>query len=195
MKTIRQIWFPLIALFLISSTVVYAKITPVETTKGAGSQLEWAFTKADEHPEKLLIGVIDSAKRTLDIAIYSLTHPEIVDAIKKAQKRGVAVRLITDQSQSNGKPQQAALEILGSANVPIKVNRHSGLMHLKTVVADQKVAVIGSFNFSKAAATKNDEVLMVIRSDEVAKSFAKQFESMWIDTKNFETADFKIAQE
>jgi phosphatidylserine/phosphatidylglycerophosphate/cardiolipin synthase-like enzyme len=44
--------------------------------------------------KKMLIDVINSAKETLDIAIYSLTHPDIVAAIKEAKKRGVVVRII-----------------------------------------------------------------------------------------------------
>jgi phosphatidylserine/phosphatidylglycerophosphate/cardiolipin synthase-like enzyme len=47
--------------------------------------------EANEHPEKVLVGVIDEAKTTLDIAIYSLTHPDIIQAISDAKKRGVVV--------------------------------------------------------------------------------------------------------
>nr|WP_290439078.1 phospholipase D-like domain-containing protein [Paenibacillus sp. GP183] len=46
---------------------------------------------------------MNSSKQTLDIAIYSLTHPDIVSAIKEANKRGVAIRIISDKIQSAGK--------------------------------------------------------------------------------------------
>ncbi|MFD0699075.1 phospholipase D-like domain-containing protein [Paenibacillus sp. GCM10027628] len=52
---------------------------------------KYYFTQAGQHPEKALIDVINSATQTLDIAIYSLTHPDIVAAIKEAKKRGVTV--------------------------------------------------------------------------------------------------------
>ncbi|SFJ12048.1 Excalibur calcium-binding domain-containing protein [Paenibacillus sp. UNC496MF] len=150
-----------------------------------GIQAEWAFTQAGQQPEKLLIGVVDGAERTLDIAIYSLTKPDIVDAIKRAKNRGVAVRLITDRIQAQGKSQKEALKLLGSAGVPMKLNTHGGLMHLKMTIADGKTATTGSFNYSKAASTDNDEVLMVLRDEGVAESFARQFESMWTDTSAF----------
>src|ERR1700730_6907862 len=60
------------------------------------TNIEYAFSQAHQHPEKMLIDVINSTKETLDIAIYSLTHPDIVAAIKEAKKRGVAVRIISD---------------------------------------------------------------------------------------------------
>jgi phosphatidylserine/phosphatidylglycerophosphate/cardiolipin synthase-like enzyme len=163
----------------------------VTTGQQAG---EYYFTRADQHPDKALIDVINASIQILDIAIYSLTHPDIVAAIKGAKDRGVTVRLITDKVQSEGKVQAEAMKILGSAGIPMKINKHGGLMHLKVTIADKKVATTGSFNYSKAASTTNDEVLMVIRDPEVAKSFTEQFERMWNDTKGFETIEKKIAQ-
>jgi phosphatidylserine/phosphatidylglycerophosphate/cardiolipin synthase-like enzyme len=100
---------------------------------------------------------------------------------------------LNDKSQVEGKSQGKAVIILGSASVPAKINKHSGLMHLKMTIADKKVATTGSFNYSKSAVTTNDKVLMVIRNEEVAKSFTKQFDRMWNDTKGFETIEKKIA--
>lgn len=152
----------------------------------AEGQVEWAFTQAGQHPEKQLTDVIRSARRTLDIAIYSLTYPETVQAIRDAAKRGVAVRIITDRIQSAGKTQSAALKILGRAGIPIKINSHSGLMHLKMTVADGEVATTGSYNYTKSASTVNDEVLVVLRDKEIAQAFGRQFDRMWNDPKETE---------
>ena len=147
----------------------------------------WAFTRAKQHPETLLIHTINSAVSTLDVAIYSLTYPDIVDAIRTAKLRGVQVRLITDKHESVYKQQEEALKWLGSAGIPFKVNTHSGLMHL--TIADQKIVTTGSFNYSKAASTVNDEVLFVIHSQEAAESFTAEFESMWDHAKKYETVE------
>jgi hypothetical protein len=93
-----------------------------------GSNTTYVFTK--DHPEKTLISLIGEAKSTLDIAIYSLTHPDIIQAIKDAKACGVLARLITDKIKSSGKSQTEALKILGSAGIPTMINSHSGLMHL-----------------------------------------------------------------
>lgn len=166
-----------------------------EMSEQSQKQIRWAFTQAEQHPEKLLIEVIQSAKQTLDIAIYSLTHPDVVAAIKEAKKRGVDVRVITDKIQSGGKSQKEALKILGSAGIPIKINTHSGLMHLKVTIADGKVATTGSFNYSKSASTTNDEVIMVLPNEDIAKAFSAEFEAMWNDTKGFEEIKPRIAQD
>lgn len=161
--------------------------TPSNDTK-------YYFTQAGQYPEKALIDVIDSSKESLDIAIYSITHPDIVSAIKAAKKRGVSVRLITDKTESKGKAELEALKLLGSAGIPIKINKHSGLMHLKVTIADKKVVTTGSYNYSKAASTTNDEVLVVISNESAAKNFFEQFDRMWNDTKGFEKVDKSIAK-
>ncbi|RUS48708.1 phospholipase D family protein [Cohnella sp. AR92] len=159
------------------------------------NQVEWAFTKADQHPEEKLVSLIGEAKETLDIAIYSLTYPDIVQAIKDAAKRGVKVRLITDKIQSGGKTQKEALKLLGSAGIPMKINSHSGLMHLKMTLVDGKAATTGSFNYSKSASTTNDEVFVIFRNADIARSFEEQFEAMWTDEKGFETITPTIAMD
>ena len=191
MSILKKI-IPAAAAFTLIAGVGYAANTQVSKTNGA--DLQWAFTRAGQHPEALLVNTINSAASTLDVAIYSLTYPDIVDALKKAKQRGVKVRLITDKQQSGGKSQTEALKILGSAGIPLKINSHSGLMHLKVTIADNKVVTTGSFNYSKAASTTNDEVLMVIRNADVARSFTAEFESMWNDMKGFKTIEPKIAQ-
>ncbi|CAG7651223.1 phospholipase D-like domain-containing protein [Paenibacillus allorhizosphaerae] len=197
MKWIKSIIAILLAASLAGCSASYAKqpeSVPTSKSISADTKLEWAFTKADQHPEKVLIDVINGTKETLDIAIYSLTHPDIVKAIKEAKSRGVAVRIITDKIQSGGKTQVEAMKILGSAGIPMKINSHSGLMHLKVTISDKTVVTTGSYNYSKAASTTNDEILMVIRDPEVTKSFSEQFERMWADKKGFETIEKFIAQ-
>ncbi|WP_217594030.1 phospholipase D family protein [Cohnella sp. GbtcB17] len=168
---------------------------PASSSKVGENNVQWAFTQGGEHPEKLLIGVIQGAKETLDVAIYSLTYPDIVAAIRDAHRRGVAVRLLTDRIQASGKTQKEALKLLGSAGVPIKINSHSGLMHLKMTVADGTVATTGSFNYSKAASTTNDEMLVVLRDETAAASFEEAFERAWNDREGYETLSAAIAKD
>jgi phosphatidylserine/phosphatidylglycerophosphate/cardiolipin synthase-like enzyme len=157
------------------------------------SNTSYVFTK--DHPEKTLVSLIGEAKSTLDIAIYSLTHPDIVQAIKDAKARGVVVRVITDKIQASGKSQTEALKILGSAGIPTMINSHSGLMHLKVTLVDNKIATSGSYNYSKAASTVNDEVLIVMRNESIAKSFSTEFDTMWKDTNNFTKIEKSIAMD
>ncbi|WP_024634251.1 MULTISPECIES: phospholipase D-like domain-containing protein [Paenibacillus] len=149
------------------------------------SDIEYAFTQKDQHPEKLLIQVIDDAQDTLDISIYSLTERNITNSIINAQQRGVKVRVITDRSQSEGESQAERIHQLLDKGIEVKENTHSGLMHHKTTIADRSVVTTGSFNYSTAATKYNDEVLVVIHDNAIAEYWSDVFQEMWLDQERY----------
>jgi phosphatidylserine/phosphatidylglycerophosphate/cardiolipin synthase-like enzyme len=165
----------------------YASAT--SSASSSSNTIEYYFPRAEQDPKTALIDVIDSAKSSLDVAIYSFTDTDIANAMAADKKRGVTVRVVTDKTESGTKYQKAALKILKSAGIPIKINKHSGLMHLKVTIADKIVATTGSFNYTKAAETKNDEVFVVLNDAVTAKDFESEFSTMWADTKAY--ADYQ----
>lgn len=46
-----------------------------------------------------LLGYLNSAKRTLDVCVFTITCNEIADALEAAHQRGVKVRIISDNEQ------------------------------------------------------------------------------------------------
>lgn len=163
------------------------KIQPqaVADTLPQTSNIKYYFTRANQHPDIQLINVIDSSKSSLDIAIYSLTKKNIVDSIIQAKKRGVAVRIMTDKIESKSKSEAKELKLLEAANIPIKINSHSGLLHIKMTIADDSVATTGSYNYTQAASVRNDEILVIISDSKIAKDFETEFNSMWSNNKDY----------
>lgn len=149
------------------------------------SEVSSYFSKDNGKPDQQLIKVISSSKSSLDIAIYSLTKQNIVDAIINAKERGVGVRLITDRAESKSKSESKQLQKLKDAGIPIKINTHKGLMHEKITIADKNIATTGSYNYTDAATKSNDEALVILHDSGTAKQFENEFERMWNDTKNF----------
>lgn len=181
-----------------SSTVTYHAAVTIPKTAAAGSassgvsgtntaKVEYYFPRAGQKAQPQLISIIDSSQKTLDIAIYSLTDSKIGAAITRAHQRGVAVRVITDREQASGQYQKSLLKALVKAGIPVKVDTHSGLMHLKVTIADRKIATTGSFNYTKSAEQSNDEVFVVLRDEKAAQDFDAEFETMWNDKKGFRT--------
>ncbi|WP_238594615.1 phospholipase D-like domain-containing protein [Caenibacillus caldisaponilyticus] len=142
------------------------------------------FTKTGGSPQKTVNAVIDRTTSALDVAMFLMTNEDIVAHLSKAAGRNVKVRLITDREQAESASKQS-LNTLAAAGIPIKVNRHDGAMHLKVMIADQKVVTAGSYNFTNKAEKKNDEVLIVIRSRAVAENWSKRFERMWTDNSQY----------
>lgn len=157
-----------------------------ENTQNTSNGITSAYTKAGQHPENLVIDAINRAKSTLDIAIYSFTHPGIAAAIIAAKNRGVAVRMITDRGEYKNSPSQTKqIDVIRAAGIIVKQNTHSGLMHLKVSIIDRSVMLEGSFNYTIQASTQNDEGIWKLPFPQVALDGEAQFERMWNDTKGF----------
>lgn len=137
------------------------------------------FPRRGDDPASALAALYLSTNSTLDIAIYSLTHPQVVKAIGDAYKRGIPVRIITDKIQAAGATQKHAMNDLLTIGIPIKIDSHSGLMHLKMSIIDNSIATTGSYNYSKGASEDNDEILLVIKEPWFAQICQMEFNRMW----------------
>lgn len=126
-----------------------------------------------------LAAAIDSARLSVDVAIYSLSLNSIRDALIAAHKRGVQVRMVMEsENLDRADPQK-----LKDAGIPILGDRREGLMHDKFVVIDNAEVWTGSMNFTDSGAYDDNNNLMRIRSTEMAENFTKEFEEMFVDDK------------
>jgi len=135
-------------------------------------------TTPSDDPElncaQAVCSLIDNAKNTIRIAIYSLTNQEICTSLIQAHGRGIDVQIVCDLTQSKGKAMKSCLEALESAGITVKVarkQRHA--MHNKVIIVDELFVATGSYNYSKNASEKNNENLIVIKGKDVADKFYK----------------------
>ena len=122
---------------------------------------------------------VDRAKSFVDVAIYSFTSRKIADALIRAYKRGVRVRVVADEGAARGR--RCVLPLLEKFGIPVRYKRGSGggLMHNKYAVIDGKVVITGSFNWTRSAEYRNDENLVVIKNTDLAKVYERNFEKLW----------------
>ena len=140
----------------------------------------------EDRPADRLVALYGSARKSIYLAIYGLTYPPIIKALVAAHKRGVDVRVITDREKLEDRKQRAALDTLRLAGIPIKVNRHDGLMHIKQAIIDDRVNTSGSMNQTTSAARYNDERLDVVHDAASTQRAKDKFLLMWADTGRFE---------
>ena len=140
----------------------------------------------EDAPLQKVARIYEQATRYIFVAVYGLTSPIVVKALLNAKRHGVDVRVITDRERLNDPNQQRALSALREAGIPIMINRHDGLMHLKQVVADDEVTASGSMNHTTSGNRYNDERLDVIRDHPIAVRSREKFLSMWKDHERFE---------
>ena len=140
----------------------------------------------EDRPADRLVALYESARSSIYLAIYGLTYPPIIKALVAAHKRGVDVRVITDREKLEDRKQRAALDTLRLAGIPIKVNRHDGLMHIKQAIIDDRVNTSGSMNQTTSAARYNDERLDIVHDVAGTQRAKDKFLKMWADAGRFE---------
>ena len=111
-----------------------------------------------------LVEVIDSAQRSIVIAMYGFDDDELADAIRvKMEDPNVYVQLTLDSSQAGGVHEKALLakEDYPATSVAIGRSERGAIMHLKTAVIDAAVTLHGSTNWSYGGESKQDNELIV----------------------------------
>ena len=170
-----------------SFSLVLALLT-VPVGAGWSATVEVYYAPEDA-PLDRLATLYGHAKRYLYVSVYGLTSPRAVEAMVAAKKRGVDVRLITDRQRTEDDKQRAALHTLHLAGIPILINEHDGLMHLKQVVIDDKVNTSGSMNHTTSGNHYNDERLDVMTDHAISVKAREKFLAMWNDHSRYRAWD------
>ena len=132
---------------------------------------------------------LGAARRSLDLAQYDFhLVPETADivggAIKEAAARGVAVRMIYDVGHRNPipvpPPPEPDVELITSLAVPNRpVAGIPDLMHHKYVVRDGETLWTGSMNWTDDSWTRQENVILIAASPELAAAYTADFEQLW----------------
>jgi len=128
-----------------------------------------------------LVALIDSSRRTLDIAIYDFDLKNVAEAMARAKQRGVTVRMVTDTDTLENKNAeiQAAFKVVRDAGIPLVDDQRRAIMHHKFAVSDRETVLTGSWNFTVGDTYRLNNNVVIIRSPEVATNFATLFEKMF----------------
>jgi phosphatidylserine/phosphatidylglycerophosphate/cardiolipin synthase-like enzyme len=150
----------------------------------SSTEIEVLYAPNDA-PMDRIVALYQQARRYIYVSVYGLTYPRAVEALVAAKKRGLDVRMLTDQERTLEVKQHSALRTLRLAGIPIRVNQHDGLMHLKQVVIDDEINASGSMNHTTSGNAYNDERMDIITDPGISRKARDQFLSMWNDHVRF----------
>lgn len=118
--------------------------------------LEMWFTPNPDALKKIE-QLIDGAKTSIHVAMYTFTNQKLTQKLIEAKQRGVKVTIATDAQQSKN-VNKLALQQMKQAREYLGV----GLFHHKFMVIDGHTMVIGSLNWTKQAFKENDDCFIII---------------------------------
>ncbi len=155
-------------LFVVSNSIL--------TTAWGVQNLQTCFSPGG-NCDQVIVGYINSAKKTIDMAIYNLSLKEIHDALAQAKQRGVKIRLVVDREQALGQTSQTPSLI--QEGFQLRYGSQKGVMHNKFTLVDGTWLETGSYNYSISASNYNAENQIYLNDPEVVSHYAQDFETIW----------------
>lgn len=124
-----------------------------------------------------IISLCKQAKISIDVCVFTISDDKISEELIKAYKRGVKVRIITDDNKSHDMGSDIYYFI--EQGMKVKIDNSPSHMHHKFAVFDNKIMINGSFNWTRSASKNNNEDIVVNSNPDLIKSFSKRFEKLW----------------
>jgi len=137
---------------------------------------EALFSPGDDCPGRIR-GLLAGSRRSVDICVFTITDDRLSSAILDAHRRGVRVRIITDDEKATDRGSDA--DRLAEAGIELRTDRSSYHMHHKFALFDGSILLTGSYNWTRTAADSNEENFVITDESRLIKPFAKLFEQLW----------------
>ena len=138
-----------------------------------------------------LVGFIDAAERSLDLAVYDAylgdgRAARLIAALDAAELRGVRVRAVYNEDDNDRRRHSTSPSSGPSLlpqlreSVPAKaIDGVPDLMHHKYVVRDRTSLWTGSTNWTDDSWSAQENVIVVARNSGLADAFTHDFEQLW----------------
>lgn len=131
----------------------------------------------DERAAARIVGLIEGARTSIDACVFTITDDRLAAALEAAHRRGVAVRIITDDDKASDRGSDVSH--LMRMGIPVRMDRSAYHMHHKFALFDGRVLLNGSYNWTRSAAQNNHENFLIVDDPRLVDSFAKTFSSLW----------------
>lgn len=164
-------WDPQLALFLQKSIESNSSFT-IDRTEIESYLLPDFEDKALHELESL----IASAQEQIHVAMFTLTHPMLIQSLIAALNRGVEVNIAIDRYTALGASKRA-IEQLKEAGAHLLLSQGDQLLHHKWALIDGEILIMGSANWILSAFAKNQDCLLILKN--LGKTERKTLQRLW----------------
>ena len=130
---------------------------------------------------------IQAATESVYFMTFSFTHDGIANNILVKHQEAIEQATEFDvrgifESRQNSK--YSKFDVFDYQGVEVYTDANKNTMHHKVFIIDAETVIPGSMNPSNNGVDGNDETLLIIHSDEVAKAFTTEFERIFNEAKS-----------
>lgn len=137
---------------------------------------EVAHFSPGESCRRAIVNLLQTARQRVDICVFTISDNEISAEIVAAYRRGVPVRIITDNDKAHD--MGSDVHEMVAEGVSVRIDRTPNHMHHKYAIIDNSL-INGSFNWTRSATERNQENIVVSDSRLMIAEFEACFESLW----------------
>jgi len=163
----------------VAETTSTSTTTVTETIERVREQvLQVCFSKTQDCAP-IIASWILKANKSIHIMVYSFTSQVIASAlvVARTQNPSLDIRVVIEESQAN--VTGSVYQMLVDANITVAMDGNPYLMHHKVAIIDGRIVITGSYNYSQSAEDRNDENLVVIDDEEIARLYEQEFQRVW----------------
>ncbi|RMG72760.1 MAG: DUF1669 domain-containing protein [Bacteroidetes bacterium] len=153
-----------------------SKVIARQYTSGESYRTEAYFSPGDECLHAIQ-RCLRQAAHAADICVFTISDDRISREITAAHRRGVRVRIISDNDKQFDKGSD--IEQLAAAGIPVRVDQTENHMHHKFAVFDGRLLLSGSYNWTRSAARYNEENILITEDPEAVRPFQREFDRLW----------------
>lgn len=126
-----------------------------------------------------LAQAIDGTRTSIDIAAFEWNSPRLTEAILDAHERGVTIRMVVDDEHAL-EDEDSTLGELIAVGIDVIDDGRGGLMHNKFMILDSSVVWTGSTNYTVNGSYRNNNNMLVLRSQRAVQTYQIEFNEMFI---------------
>ena len=139
--------------------------------------LENYFSPEDK-PSRRINELIAEAQDSIHFMAYSFTLDDLADGMIRQSRRGVEVSGVFDKGQSRSNA-GSEFDRMRASGIDVRLDGNKNKMHHKVIIIDEQVVITGSYNFSVNADSINDENVLVIHNEELARQYLQEFDRVY----------------
>ncbi len=120
--------------------------------------------------------ILQAANRSVKFFVFSFTDDTLGDALVARAAAGVDVRGVFDRQQNSKYSEYTGLKLAG---LDVRLDGNPKLLHHKVFVVDDRIVVTGSYNPTGNGNTRNDENVLIIHDESIARQYVAEFERVY----------------
>lgn len=124
-----------------------------------------------------IVTILKAIRTSADICVFTITDDRIGKAMIEAQRRGVRVRVISDDDKSEDLGSD--IDTFARAGLEVATDRTDAHMHHKFAIFDRSILLTGSYNWTRSAATENQENIALTEDPKLLRSYQQEFDRLW----------------